>query len=164
MLNHRRLSRPSGPMVIPVILEKCTLPPQLAHIAGFDLTVGALDQRLDEISSSLAELLRKRTIFVCHSSHDKAEVGRIVQSLRRRRNLDVWYDSQSMKAGGIIRREIEAGISKAPFTALDHCDNRHVHRDSPAGELRAQKRSEPLGNIPGALTDARSTGFEPVTF
>lgn len=115
MLNHRRLSRPSGPRVVPVIVEKCTLPPQLAHIAGFDLTTGDFDQRLDELAASLAELLRKRTIFVCHSSHDKAQVGRIVHSLRRRRNLDVWYDSQSMKAGGIIRREIEAGISKADY-------------------------------------------------
>jgi hypothetical protein len=87
----------------------------LSLMAGFDLTSGDFEQRLTELADVIRKLLKKRTVFICHSSRDKDSIRPLVRALRRRRNLAVWYDEDSLRPGNIIRRGIEAGISRADY-------------------------------------------------
>ena len=105
----------SNPVLIPVIVSPCDLPPLLSNVNGFDLTSGDFDQRVAKLANIILRLLKERTIFICHSSRDKDSVRPLVHSLQRRRNLSVWYDEASLRPGSIIRRGIEAGISKADY-------------------------------------------------
>lgn len=101
--------------ILPVMVEPCELPTFLRHLVYFDMTAGSPDDRMVELVRLIDQVLRKRTLFICHSSRDKAEVLPLVRSLKRRRQLALWYDDDSLKPGSIIRRGIEAGISKADY-------------------------------------------------
>jgi hypothetical protein len=101
--------------IIPVIIESCEVPSFLATIHSIDLTQGSFDDHLARLAEELERRLKKRTVFICHSSQDKDRTAPIVKALRRRPKLAVWYDDDSLKPGSIIRRGIEAGIEEADY-------------------------------------------------
>lgn len=111
----RQLSSRSNQVLIPVIIEACELPVELAARVSFDLTVGDFNQRVTELANIIRRLLKKRSVFISHSSMDKDSVLPLVRRLRRRRDLAIWYDEDSLRPGSIIRRGIEAGISNADY-------------------------------------------------
>jgi hypothetical protein len=119
-MEHRSVFRlrpvQSKPRIIPVIVEKPVNPSLLMNLMPFDLTEGgSFDERLSEMAKIIERMLKKRAVFICHSSKDKPQVEPIVRSLRRRPKLAIWYDENSLKPGSVIRRGIEAGISDADY-------------------------------------------------
>ena len=101
--------------IVPVVVEPCELPPLLDSVDHFDLTSGDFDVRLADLADIVRRVLAKRTVFICHSSRDKKTIGPLVTALRGYPELAIWYDETSLKAGSIIRRGIETGISKADY-------------------------------------------------
>lgn len=109
------LYRKRGLRVIPVMIEPCIVPPPLQMLQGFYLYTGKYNERVKELAKLLKRFLSKRLIFVCHSHRDKPTVRQIVNRLKRRKNLELWYDEQSLGPGNIIRRGIETGIARADY-------------------------------------------------
>ena len=104
-----------GLVVIPVRIEPCQLPYSISTRASFDLFRGDFEKRVEELANYLMGILSRRLIFVSHSHLDKEIVGKVVRRLRRRKNLELWYDEQSLGPGNIIRRGIETGIARADY-------------------------------------------------
>jgi hypothetical protein len=101
--------------IIPVIVEPVAIPSYLHHILHFNLTKGDFEEQVLKLANDVQKILKKRTVFICHSSRDKSQVEQLVRALRRRPRLAVWYDETSLKPGSIIRRGIEAGIAEADY-------------------------------------------------
>ena len=105
----------AGPIVIPIRVDDTDLSEAYAHRNYFDIRWPNLEERLDVLADRLHKLLKKRKIFISHSSKDKQEVQPIVDRLKAEKELDVWYDNDSLQPGSIIRRGIESGIASADY-------------------------------------------------
>jgi hypothetical protein len=103
------------PIIIPVKIEECTLPPEFQLIAGIDFTHGNFEDNVDRMVLGLKRIINNRLVFICHSSRDKKQVNRIAKWLKRKRSIDLWYDTDALTAGSILRRKIESGIKASDY-------------------------------------------------
>ncbi len=102
-------------MILPIRIEPCDIPLPFLHRGVFDLFESNFDNRIGELVRVIKERLERRLVFVCHSSRDKEPVNRLVNRLRRRKNIELWYDSDALLPGNVIRRGIESGIARADY-------------------------------------------------
>ena len=110
-----RLYEQDKVVLFPVMVEPCELPREFSWLMYFDMTKGDFEERLDQLTIAIGLRLHKRNVFICHSSRDKECVRPIVDSLREQRNISLWCDEDSLKAGSVLRRGIELGIAKADY-------------------------------------------------
>jgi hypothetical protein len=66
---------------------------------------------------SPVEARKPKTVFLCHSSKDRAFVRRLSRQLKAK-NIDVWFDEDQILVGHDFVAKMEEGVGKADFVAV----------------------------------------------